>query len=120
LTACLPACLPACLAPRSYKFWQDSPFDWLQFTFRINSKQRFAAYSKDAKGQEVLVSGDPNQVLDVTEYCVFERKTKSKVKRSAGSMFSVGLNSQDSLHLEGSRWRLVAWINPDVAEEEDE
>jgi hypothetical protein len=73
----------------------------------------------DAQGQPVLLSGDPNKALDVTEYCVFERKTRAKVKRSASSMLSVGVETE-STHLEGSRWRLVGWINPDAEEGEEE
>lgn len=75
-------------------------------TFCISSKQRFTAYSADpGTRQERVVAGDPDEVLDVTEYCVFERKT-----RSVGRFDGILKNQQ--VALEGSRWRLVAWIEP--------
>lgn len=91
---------------RSVKFFEKSSYDYIQMTFCISSKQRFTAYSADpGTRQERVVAGDPDEVLDVTEYCVFERKT-----RSVGRFDGILKNQQ--VALEGSRWRLVAWIEP--------
>lgn len=106
-----PGCLllpPLVCAPcRAVKFFPDSRHDYLQFTLCITSKQRFAAYGKD----RALLAGDPGEVLDVTEYCVFERKTVARVKKAQGaSMTGVEVNQQTEV--EGGRWRLVGWLHP--------
>jgi hypothetical protein len=85
----------------------ESPYDWIQYTYCISSKQRFAAYGFNT----ALLAGNPDEVLDVTEYCVFERKTKAKVKMTAGNRLS-GISTVADTALEGSRWRLVAWLDP--------
>lgn len=56
------------------------------------------------------MSGDPKEVLDVTEYCVFERKTSSRLKKQAGNFTGMALSQQAVV--EGSRWRLVGWLHP--------
>lgn len=86
---------------------QESPYDWIQYTFCISSKQRFAAYGAN----KALLAGNPDEVLDVTEYCVFERKTRSRVKLTAGGRLA-GMTAVADTALEGSRWRLVAWLDP--------
>lgn len=90
----------------------ESAFDWLQYTYCISSKQRFAAYDRENR----LVAGNPDEVMDVTEYVVFERKTRSKVKNTPGgtsaALKSVLKDAANPVQVEGSRWRLVAWLDP--------
>jgi hypothetical protein len=88
------------------KFFDDSKYDYLQFTLCISSKQRFAAYGL----RDSLLEGNPEQLLDVTEYCVFERKTLARVKKQKASL--TGLELAGPGALEGSRWRLVGWLHP--------
>jgi hypothetical protein len=102
---------------RTGKFIQGGTFDWLQFTFCITSQQRFAAYTqkggqrKDEPVQYILLAGDPDKVLDVTEYVVFERKTREKVRKAPAGLAATQILS-DTASLEGSRWRLVGWLQP--------
>ena len=87
--------------------FDKSPNTYMQFTFCITSKQRFAAYGEvdPATGTPKLLEGDPDKVLDVVEYCVFERKVRDRTSVQ-GSLIA------KPAPLEGSRWRLVAWIQP--------
>jgi large subunit ribosomal protein L45 len=62
-------------------------------TYCIRSKQRFAAYKVEGKREE-LVAGDPDEVIDVEDYWVFERKTRKAV-------------DDVKTPVEGARWRLV-------------
>jgi hypothetical protein len=96
---------------RTGKFLQGGTFDWLQFTFCITSKQRFAAYGQQRGDTPVLLAGDPDKVLDVTEYVVFERKTREKVRKAPSGLAATQILS-DTASLEGSRWRLVGWLQP--------
>eukprot|EP00879_Flechtneria_rotunda_P031989 GHRR01035130.1.p1 GENE.GHRR01035130.1~~GHRR01035130.1.p1 ORF type:complete len:284 (+),score=69.38 GHRR01035130.1:123-854(+) len=83
---------------RALKSEENSQFEWIQLTFRIRSKQRFAAYKLIKEGRVVkdqeLVAGDPDQLIDVEDYWVFERKTKVPIDKQ-------------QIPLENSRWRLV-------------
>jgi hypothetical protein len=111
--ACAAACAAAPAAAASHravKLLPDSPFNWIQLTYCIISKQRFAAYKTDPKtGRETLVEGDPSKGEEVVEYCVFERKTRQGWSKTPGKAMPT-LKMQEAL--EGSRWRLVAWLDP--------
>jgi hypothetical protein len=100
-------CLAADLC-RAIKFFDESKYDYLQFTLCISSKQRFAAYGGYPSTK--LLEGNPEQLLDVTEYCVFERKTLARVKKQKASL--TGLELAGPGAVEGSRWRLVGWLHP--------
>jgi hypothetical protein len=79
------------------RFSKDSPFEWLQLTYCIRSKQRFAAYKQEKEGKKdvwKLVAGDPDKVIDVEDYWVFEHKTRTPVDKK-------------KMPVEGARWRLV-------------
>lgn len=69
---------------------KDSPFEWVQLTFSIRSKQKFAAY----RGKQ-LVAGNADEWIDVEDHWVFEHKTR------------VPVDSQKQ-PVTGARWRLVA------------
>eukprot|EP00883_Tetradesmus_obliquus_P001208 jgi/Sobl393_1/11288/SZX60685.1 len=80
---------------RMLKLSKDSPFDWLQLTYCIRSKQRFAAYKTQQHGKKLeLVAGNPDEVIDVEDYWMVERKTRAPVEKQR-------------VPVEGSRWRLV-------------
>eukprot|EP00775_Hariotina_reticulata_P013697 gene13697-13819_t len=82
---------------RSFKSDKESLFEWIQLTYRIRSKQRFAAYQ--GKGdQKQLVAGDPAAAINVEDYWVFEHKTKTPIKG-------------EKQPVEGGRWRLIGRLN---------
>lgn len=87
-----------------YKRVKESPVEWYQFTYRIRCKQRFAAYTVEGKlqpGKErktTLVYGDPDQLIDVEDYWVFEYKAMSPVNKVPQSV-------------PGARWRLVGRLS---------
>lgn len=68
-------------------------------TFRITSKQKFAAYRVRGVAQPVLLAGDPDAVLDVEDHWVLEHKT----------FVRNGKERLDSVP-QGSRWRLIGQI----------
>lgn len=72
---------------------QHSPLEWVQLTYRIRSRQRFAAYRRRGAAQE-LVAGDPDAVIDVEDHWVFEHKTRVPGERG-------------KQEVEKARWRLV-------------
>lgn len=65
---------------------ESSPFLWFQLTFRISSRQRFAAYRKDGS----LAHGDPSQVHDTHEFWVLERKVHEHKPEDSGRWRLVG------------------------------
>eukprot|EP00882_Tetradesmus_deserticola_P018896 GHRQ01020305.1.p2 GENE.GHRQ01020305.1~~GHRQ01020305.1.p2 ORF type:complete len:182 (+),score=82.15 GHRQ01020305.1:2-547(+) len=79
---------------RMAKLTKDSPFEWLRMTYCIRSKQRFAAYRVQKGQKDELVAGNPDEVIDVEDYWMFEHKTRAPV------------NNQ-KVPVEGARWRLV-------------
>lgn len=95
-------CLPLLLC-RVFRSDKESPVTWIQFTFRIRSQQRFAAYSLSSQPgspgkQATLVYGNPDELLDVEDYWVFEYKAKEPQNKTQQTW-------------PGARWRLVGRLN---------
>lgn len=61
---------------RLVKTSQQSKISFVQFTMRIRTQQRFAAFSR----QGVLLAGDPERELDVVDYWVFERRVHDNIQ----------------------------------------
>ncbi|KAF6266672.1 hypothetical protein COO60DRAFT_1623453 [Scenedesmus sp. NREL 46B-D3] len=79
---------------RMVRLTKDSPFEWLRLTYCIRSKQRFAAYRVQKGQRDELVAGNPDEVIDVEDYWMFEHKTRTPV-------------NNEKIPVEGARWRLV-------------
>ncbi|TPX36366.1 hypothetical protein SmJEL517_g01553 [Synchytrium microbalum] len=47
--------------------------DIYQFTMELNYNQAVALYREKKNGQKELVAGDPNKIVPIREYIVFER-----------------------------------------------
>lgn len=84
---------------RTAKISNESPIEWIQLTFRITSKQRFAAYRARGAAQPLLLAGDPSAVLDVEDHWVLEHKTFVRDSKQA----TVSMPR-------GARWRLVGQL----------
>jgi hypothetical protein len=92
--------MPLFLAVDPHRYYNNenqSVFDWIQLTYRIRSKQRFAAYQVKGDRRQ-LVAGDPAATINVEDYWVFEHKTKKPVNK-------------EKQPVEGGRWRLVGRLN---------
>ncbi|KAF8072924.1 mapkbp1 [Scenedesmus sp. PABB004] len=83
---------------RVQKLDKDSPVDWIQLTFRITSRQRFAAWRVSRGQPDELVAGDPGAEVDVVDYWVIEHKT-----------LQPGPNKEKQF-LKDARWRLVGQL----------
>jgi hypothetical protein len=78
------------------KLHSDAKFSFVQLTLRIPSRQRFAAYTRRGGERYELVAGDPEEVLDVMDTWVIERKLWD------------ARGSKQRLNPQGARWRLAA------------
>ncbi|KIZ01612.1 hypothetical protein MNEG_6348 [Monoraphidium neglectum] len=84
---------------------QQSKVSFVQMTLKIASRQRFAAYysrggaggaGAGANSRGALASGDPDEVLDVVDHWVLERKVFDDK------------GAKDKIDPPGARWRVVA------------
>ncbi|KAI8476367.1 MAG: hypothetical protein J3K34DRAFT_509794 [Monoraphidium minutum] len=105
---------------RLLKMHKDAQVAFVQITLKIPSRQRFAAYTRKGaaaaaasahaggagggggRQRWAVVAGDPDEVIDVVDYWVVERK-----------LFDFNRATKQKLDPPGARWRLAARLQLD-------